>query len=101
MSKFFPKYENSPGGKPYVRGLIKNMDSSTLGAVGKTDDKGTVVSDLPNRRIIIFETKVKTPTYYVDRGHPIETLANPEITPEADLRKDGDYGDGAHLDQKD
>ena len=77
------------------------MDSSTLGAVRKTDDKGTVVSSLPNK-IIIFETKVKTSTWnYVDRGQPIETLANPEITPAADLRKYRDYGDGAYLDQKD
>ena len=100
VSKFFPKYENSPGGKPYLRGLIRSNDSSTLGAVGKADDEGTVVPNLPNR--IIFETKVKTSTWnYVDRGQPIETFANPEITPAADLRKDGDYVDGAHLDQKD
>ena len=53
VSKFFPKYENSPGGKPYLRGLIKNMDSSTLGAVGKTDDKGTVVSNLPTELLFL------------------------------------------------
>ena len=100
MSKFFPKYENSPDGKPYLRGLIRNMDSSTLGAAGKTSEKGTVLSNLPNSNI--FETRVKTSTLnYGDRGQSIEHLANPEMTPTADLRKVGDYGDGAHLDQKD
>ena len=34
VSKFFPNSENSPGGRPYLKGL-RTVDSSTLGAVGK------------------------------------------------------------------
>jgi hypothetical protein len=100
VSKFFPKYENSPGGKPYLQGILRNMASSTLGAVGKTSEKGTVVSNFLNSNI--FKTKVKTSTLnYGDRGQSIENLANPEMTPAADRRKVGNVGEGAHLDPRD
>ena len=45
---------------------------------------------------------MKTSTLnYGDRGQSIEHLANPEMTPAADLRKVGNDVDGAHLDQRD
>ena len=44
LTKFFPNFENSPGGKPYLKGNTRDVNSSTLGAVGKLENRRTLVS---------------------------------------------------------
>ena len=79
---------------------VRNADSSTLGAVGKTSDRRTVLSNLPNFNIFEeTQTKVKTLNYR-DKGQSIEHLVKPKMMPAADMRKVGIDGDGAHLDRK-
>ena len=51
--------------------------------------------------LLLFKQNWNFNLNYLDIVQPIENFANPEITPAADMRKDRDYGDGAHLDQKD
>ena len=103
VSKFFPSFENSLGGRPFLRG-VRNMNSSTLGAVGKSSDMRAVVSNLPTLNIFenceTTQTKVKTSTLDCqDKGKSIKHFVNPKMTPAADMRKVGTDGDGAHLDQ--
>ena len=99
MSKFFPNCENSPGGRPYLKGL-KSEDSSTEGAVGKIRDGKSVLSKFLNFNYLENRSKKKVKTSLADywaNGTAIEHFVNPDMTPTTDMRKVRINGDRTHL----